>query len=383
WPSWTLPVLAWAKQQGAVTGYAHSASGLQIIPEQATDWIFKAHDTNGDGALSAEEAGNAVLPDSFAKLDRDGNQSLSREEILSATDRAAEQLPNLGMPAMAGAGALELPITVSAGVCDFISSMDTARIQEWNMWYHVLNCGFPLKVSGETDFPCMSSTRVGQGRVYVQMGQVDELDFPAWCERIAEGKAYVSDGFAHALEFEVEGIAPGFGEVKLDRPGKVIARAKVAFAAETPETVAQGLVVPEAGRRKLGDTVEWNQTPTDKYLAGGTRLVELVVNGKPIASQEVPADGAIHDLEFEVSIEQSSWVALRQFPQLHTNPVNVIVRDKPIRASRNSALWCAEIIPLLWHNRERNIRPEEREAARAAYDRARNNYLQIAKECLD
>ena len=41
-------------------------------------------------------------------------------------------------------------MTTAQGLCDFISAMDTARIQEWNTWYHLLNCGFPLKVSGET-----------------------------------------------------------------------------------------------------------------------------------------------------------------------------------------------------------------------------------------
>ncbi len=30
WPTWTLPVLQWARRQGAVTGYAHSGWGLQI-----------------------------------------------------------------------------------------------------------------------------------------------------------------------------------------------------------------------------------------------------------------------------------------------------------------------------------------------------------------
>ena len=60
---------------------------------------------------------------------------------------------------------MEIPVAVAQGVCDFISAMDTPRIAEWNCWYHLLNCGFPLKVSGETDFPCMSGTRVGQGRV--------------------------------------------------------------------------------------------------------------------------------------------------------------------------------------------------------------------------
>lgn len=62
------------------------------------------------------------------------------------------------------------------------STMDTARIAEWNLWYHVLNCGFPLKASGETDFPCMSGNAVGQGRGYVQLGKVDQIDFAAWCK---------------------------------------------------------------------------------------------------------------------------------------------------------------------------------------------------------
>ncbi len=30
WPTWTTPVLRWAKAQGAVAGYAHSGSGLEI-----------------------------------------------------------------------------------------------------------------------------------------------------------------------------------------------------------------------------------------------------------------------------------------------------------------------------------------------------------------
>ncbi len=97
---------------------------------------------------------------------------------------------------------------------DFISAMDTERTPEWNCWYHIMNCGFPLKVSGETDFPCISGSRVGQGRVYVQLGKIDAVDYSAWCKGIALGRSYVSDGYAHALEFKVNDTAPGFGEVK-------------------------------------------------------------------------------------------------------------------------------------------------------------------------
>src|SRR5690606_1264533 len=124
------------------------------------------------------------------------------------------QLPNLAVPEMNGGGAMEICVSTAEGVCDFISAMDTERIPEWNTWYHILNCGFPLKVSGETDFPCMSSRRVGQGRVYVQLGQQAELDFTQWCHGIRQGRAYVSDGYAHALEFQVNDVAPGFEDIQ-------------------------------------------------------------------------------------------------------------------------------------------------------------------------
>ena len=100
---------------------------------------------------------------------------------------------------------MEIFVSVPEGVCDFISAMDTERVSEWNTWYHLMNCGFPLKLSGETDFPCMSSRRVGQGRVYVQLGEVERLDFVSWVKGLGAGQSYVSDGFAHALGFKVNG----------------------------------------------------------------------------------------------------------------------------------------------------------------------------------
>jgi hypothetical protein len=116
-------------------------------------------------------------------------------------------------------------------------------------------------------------------------------------------------------------------------------------------------------------------------LKGGKRRVEIVVNGVAVASREVEADGKVHDLQFDVPIRQSSWVALRHFPQLHTNPVNVIVAERPIRASKASGQWCLDVIDLLWKNRERRIAAAEREEARAAYDRAIAKYRAIRDEC--
>ena len=113
---------------------------------------------------------------------------------------------------------------------------------------------------------------------------------------------------------------------------------------------------------------------------GEARRVELVVNGRVVATHDVPADDRVHELEFMAMIERSSWVALRHFPQLHTNPVDVVVGGRPIRASRRSALWSIEAIEQLWQKRGGKIAPAEREEARRAFDRAVAKYRRIASE---
>jgi hypothetical protein len=106
----------------------------------------------------------------------------------------------------------------------------------------------------------------------------------------------------------------------------------------------------------------------------------LVVNGRAVASTEVSADGKLHNVHFRVRVDRSSWLALRQFPQLHTNPVNVRVAGAPIRASRESALWCIGVIDQLWRNRERAINPAERDEARRTFERTKLLYRKIAAE---
>jgi hypothetical protein len=360
WPTWTTPLMKWAKQQGAYTGYAHSASGLGINAPSAAKRLLAALDTNKDGKLSREEAAKGLLPEDFGTIDTNRDGFLSEAELTVSISRVAKHLPNLAIPEMNGIGAQEICVTTAQGLCDFISAMDTQRIPEWNCWYHLMNCGFPLKASGETDFPCISGSRVGQGRVYVKLGKVDKVDYAAWCAGLAKGRSYISDGYAHALEFTVEGKTAG-QRAALAKPGKVSVKARVAFASATPLGTANGGNVPE----------------------GKSRLVELIVNGKAAASREVPADDKVHDLDFQVPITQSSWVALRQFPQMHTNPVNVFVADKPIRASRKSALWCIGTIEQLWRVRGEKIAVGERVEAEKTFQRAIELYRKIAAEALE
>ena len=126
--------------------------------------------------------------------------------------------------------------------------------------------------------------------------------------------------------------------MKLDAAGSVKVTAKVAFARDVALGTAPGAQPPKDPTRKL----------------------ELVVNGKVVASKDIPADDKVHDVSFDVNIDKSSWVALRHFPQMHTNAVNVIVGGKPIRASRESAKWCIGVIEQLW--KVRGARVEDRES---------------------
>jgi hypothetical protein len=145
-------------------------------------------------------------------------------------------------------------------------------------------------------------------------------------------------------------------------------------------SVAYGTRAAEGGRRLVGDTVTLHGARSDRLIPGGERLVELVVNGKPVATKTVPADGREHDLEFTVPIDRSSWVALRHFPQLHTNPVDVIVAGKPIRVSRQSARWCEETIRQLWRVRKNGIAPAERDEAERTFDAAIAEYRRRAAD---
>ena len=227
WPTWTTPLMRWAKSQGAITGYAHSANGLQVDPVAAAKRMMTELDKNGDGMLNETEAKAGLLPDTFGRIDTNKDGLLSLEELTAAHQAALGRLPNLAIPELNGIGAQEIFVTTSLGLCDFISAMDTARIPEWNCWYHLMNCGFPLKVSGETDFPCISGSRVGQGRVYVQLGKVERVEFADWAIGLAKGRSYISDGYAHALEFTVDGKSAG-QTVDLPKAGAVTVTAKVA-----------------------------------------------------------------------------------------------------------------------------------------------------------
>jgi hypothetical protein len=104
--------------------------------------------------------------------------------------------------------------------------------------------------------------------------------------------------------------------------------------------------------------------------------VEVIVNGYPVAKTALEADGKLREVSFDVPIEHSSWVALRILPSSHTNPVFVTVGGEPIRASKRSAQWCLDAVDKCWESKQKAIRPSERADAKAAFDKARQEYAE-------
>lgn len=321
WPSWDLPVLQWAKEQGAVTGFSHSGWGLKV-----------------DG----------------------------------------DELPNYNMPPFDGIGANEYIVDVVHDAVDFISTVDTPAVWELNIWYHTLNCGFRTRISGETDFPCIYGERVGLGRIYVKM-PAGPLNFDAWVAGLRDGRSYVGDGKSHLLDFTVGGVPVGeetatgeISQLNLETPRTVTITARVAARLdETPN--------PDLQNRPLDQQPYWD---IERARIAEERKVpvELIVNGQAIETQEIVANGEIVPVQFEAPIDRSSWIALRIFPSSHTNPVFVIVDGKPIRASRRSAQWCLDAVEVCWNEKVNRIREEERDAAREAYNVASQTYQTILEE---
>jgi hypothetical protein len=238
------------------------------------------------------------------------------------------------------------------------------------------------RISGETDFPCIYGDKVGLGRIYVKLPLNNGLDYESWIQGVKDGRSYCGDGLSHLFEMRVNGFELGTtaqgsqsSQLDLKQPGTVrVTCEAAALLAEkpTPETEA-------IRSKRLDDKPYWH---LERSRIGETRTVpvELIVNGIAVEKRIIPADGSVQGVEFSVDLKRSSWIALRILPSCHTNPVFVEVGGKPIRASRKSAEWCAKAVDVCWNSKQRAIRESERDAARQAYDRAKEIYLKIAAE---
>jgi hypothetical protein len=363
WPSWTLPVLKWGKDQGGVVGYSHSGWGLElpdVMPDGSREFPPKQRDAGWPG--------------------KDTNK-----------------LPDYAMPRFDGIGANEYVVTVAHDACHFISAVDTPSIWELNIWYHTLNAGFRARISGETDFPCIYGDKVGLGRIYVKLNKDQPLDFDNWIYGVRDGRSYCGDGLSHVLDFKVTAPAVAaptdslISTVALGEPGASKKLSTIELA--KPNNVKVTFDVNALLAEKMNDNTEsirnrrldakpyWH---IERCRIGQTRdvPVEIIVNGQVAATKNITADGKTQSLSFDIPIKQSSWVAVRILPSVHTNPIWVEVGGQPVRASKKSIDWCKQAVEVCWNAKKNQIREPERTTAKAAYDEAAKIYEARLKEAV-
>ncbi|WP_254053399.1 PVC-type heme-binding CxxCH protein [Singulisphaera sp. GP187] len=168
-------------------------------------------------------------------------------------------------------------------------------------WYRILNIGYRFPCVGASDYP--ACRKLGDSITYSARNGADAPDFAGWLRATSEGRSFVTTG--PLLLLEVDGQRPGaLIQNEGTAPRKVRAQVRV-LSAVAPVTNLQ-----------------------------------LIVNGRVLEELKIPAhqgQGNWLELNREVALESSSWIAARAFgtastgspdAESHTNPVYVYLDGK-------------------------------------------------------
>jgi TolB protein len=251
---------------------------------------------------------------------------------------------------------LELPVDVALGKVDYLEVMGFSNhLFTSAIWYRLLNCGFRIPAGAGTDaFANFAMLRgpVGLERVYVNGGP-GGLDHARFLAGLKAGRTFVTNG--PLLTLTVQGIDPG-DELQLRR----------------------------STRLSVHVTLR-SMVPVDH--------LELIGNGKVVASLPLAGDRTTADTTFVVPVDRSGWLVLRAwgdgprapvldlYPFASTSPVYITVGDALVR-SHEDALFFVQWIDRVEQAAEAHQgwnSSAERDAVLALLGRARAVYAERAE----
>ncbi len=172
--------------------------------------------------------------------------------------------------------------------------------------YAAWNNGLKVSaVGGEDSISSLHMSKlVGSHRTYVHTGGKG-LDMHAWLDGMRQGRAFVTNG--PLVELSVNGMLPGESVIVPARGGRIRVEGRVRS------------IVP-------------------------LQSVTLLFNGQPVEQIPLSADRKSADLDKTLEVSGSGWYHLRAegvpadrfpldtgYPQAFTNPVWIIVGDRPVR----------------------------------------------------
>lgn len=304
------------------TGGVHEASTPEHLLYYSTEYRNQAyghvpllglHDLVGLGCCGPTVAAYPMLSDFYEEWDRGPDQAM----VFAHPWTGAGFLDDDGWPAW-GLGR-ELPVLLVRGCLDSYDLVSFSNVSDIDLdnYYQVLNCGFRVPVSAGTDamLNWYWIRPVGSWRVYAK---ADTLTASSWVQGLRTANTFVTN-YPLIPEFSVDGVA-------------------------------SGSVIPMAS----GATVNVHARIQSVLPA---QFAEIIVNGEVHDTIPLSSSGLVQDVELErqVPIPESSWIALRvtgttaarhaNRPGLfaHTSPVYVEVDSRPVRRHAAAAPfieWC-------------------------------------------
>ena len=185
---YTYPILQWARDQGAIGGYAH----MQYLPF-------------------------AFYP------------------------------PPDGVPqSLDCCTPLEYPVEIALGSSSFLMEDVHGSDSAIQAYYRILNCGFRPGLVASTDYPCNYLEPLGTLLTYVRIPD-GKLTYDKWVESIAMGRTVIArNGHREFLDIQADGRARPGDDIRLAREGPVRVRVEwrsLAGAEGRIELVRDGAVV--------------------------------------------------------------------------------------------------------------------------------------------
>jgi hypothetical protein len=160
-------------------------------------------------------------------------------------------------------------------------------------WYRCLNCGYRLPAVGGTD-KMNARQAVGASRTYAYLGR-EEFSFPNWAKAVRSGNTFTTTG--PLLFFQADGRSPG-GEITLSKDGGSV------------------------------------EVSVDAKSFVPLHRVEVVFNGRVVASREDRAGTRHLTLKDKVRVSGPGWLAARcssqRGPAAHTSAVYLRVPGQEV-----------------------------------------------------
>jgi O-glycosyl hydrolase len=203
---------------------------------------------------------------------------------------------------------IDFPVEAALGTIDFLAEDVWLSDASVNAYYRLLNCGFRLGWAAGTDFPCNNSQPFGSLLTYVQVKN-KRFSYSQWVKGIKNGRTVVTtNGHQEFLDLKINGNSTPGDEIRLNDKGN------------------------------LGVEVKWTS------VLEQTGRIELVLNGKVVATQQgISKPGEPVILKASVPIQESSWLCARRMDEKghrsHTAPVYITMKNDPVRASSEDAIY--------------------------------------------